>query len=134
MKTIEKSKMKYSHQRERILQLVKSTHLHPTADWIYEKLKPEIPNLSLGTVYRNLSLLKEMGQIRELTFQDDSAHYDGFTADHQHFICNQCRSIYDIQLQSVEKIGDELKSRLNVDILSIRTEFYGVCEKCKMVG
>lgn len=132
MGIVKTSKMKYSFQREQILNLIKSTKSHPTADWIYDKLKPEMPNLSLGTVYRNLSLLRDMGEIKEFNFNDQSAHYDGFVDDHQHFICNHCHSIYDLHIPGIEdKISNEVKSHINVEIEFMRTEFYGICEKCK---
>ncbi len=127
----EKPKKKYSRQRERIFEVVKSTHLHPTADWIYEKLRTEIPNLSLGTVYRNLALLRDMGMIKELTFNDSSARFDGFVDDHQHFICEICNKIYDIQIDMVPQLSKELQKKLNVEVKNIRAEFYGICEVCK---
>jgi len=127
----EKPKNKYSRQRERIFEVVKSTHLHPTADWIYEKLRSEIPNLSLGTVYRNLALLRDMGMIKELTFNDSSARFDGFVDDHQHFICEKCNKIYDIQIDMVPQLSKELQKKLNVEVKNIRAEFYGICEVCK---
>ena len=78
---------KRSKQRERILQTLRKTRSHPTAEWVFEKVREQLPKISLGTVYRNLSILKQQGKIRELDFGETSRRYDAFVDEHYHFIC-----------------------------------------------
>ena len=88
---------KYSRQREAIISFLKTRKDHPTAEVIYNNLRITYPNISLGTVYRNLNLLSENGTILKISLEDDSAHFDGFTHQHLHFFCNKCRSLKDIE-------------------------------------
>ena len=82
--------MNYSKQREALLRVLRSTRSHPTAYWVYEELRKEIPNISLGTVYRNLAKLAQNGDILKLDIISDKERFDGFTARHAHFVCNEC--------------------------------------------
>ena len=88
--------MRYSSQRDTVLKIVKAAHDHPTADTIYSRVRAELPKISLGTVYRNLSLLSDMGLITTLETLDKSIHYDGNTDSHSHFICERCSRIIDL--------------------------------------
>ena len=101
----------YSRKRQAIYDLMLSTQEHPSAEWIYTMLKPEFPDLSLGTVYRNLKLLEENGAIRAVTVISGSEHYDAIMTPHPHFICNLCGKIQDLpakfllpELTSVKRI------------------------------
>ena len=87
--------MRYSRQREALLTLLRSTKTHPDAEWLYTGLRKEYPNISLGTVYRNLRQLTEVGEILELCYGSTS-HFDGDISPHYHMICSCCRKIYDI--------------------------------------
>ncbi|MDR3336077.1 MAG: transcriptional repressor, partial [Treponema sp.] len=78
---------KHSKKREAILKIIRSTDSHPTARWVYERLKPEIPDLSLGTVYRNISLFRQEGKVVALGVVNGEEHYDGFTEPHPHGVC-----------------------------------------------
>jgi Fe2+ or Zn2+ uptake regulation protein len=94
---MEESKIfRYSQQREKILEFVKNTSVHPTADMVYEKLKAEIPSISLGTVYRNLQMLAEQGMINKLSTGSGADRFDGDTGSHTHFKCDNCGKIFDI--------------------------------------
>jgi Fur family transcriptional regulator, peroxide stress response regulator len=88
--------LKFSRQRAAILENVKGRKDHPTADMVYSSLKEAYPKISLGTVYRNLSLLSEMHEILRLHFGDGTEHYDGDISDHDHFICTRCSRIIDL--------------------------------------
>ena len=88
--------MRYSHQRELILNAVKRVKTHPTADMVYDSLRAENPSLSLGTVYRNLNLLALNGDITPIYTGDNKVHYDGDTKPHCHFVCKGCNKIIDI--------------------------------------
>ncbi len=85
-----------SKKRDAMLTLLRSTHCHPGADWVYQELRPQYPGLSLGTVYRNLNHLYERGLIRRVGTVNGQERYDGVVAPHSHFICNRCGAIVDL--------------------------------------
>ncbi|MBI3600601.1 MAG: transcriptional repressor, partial [Nitrospinae bacterium] len=93
MKTSNTLSRKYSMQREVILNILRSTKSHPTADWVYEQARRLIPGISLGTVYRNLKILKEDGTISELSFANTFCRYDGNAEPHYHFTCEKCKRV-----------------------------------------
>jgi len=119
-------------QRDLILKTLRSTTCHPTADWIYEKVKKEMPNISLGTVYRNLGMLKELGEIIELDYGSKHSRYDGNPQNHYHFVCVECEKVIDVKSCEVDKQLEKCVAIENdVEVLYHRTEFYGLCEDCK---
>ncbi len=119
----------YSRQREAILNVLRSTDTHPTANWIYEHVREVIPNISLGTVYRNLSALSAAGEILSINVGDGFEHFDGDIRPHAHLHCKCCDCITDARLDSdplteiAVKYGFE--PRLSVYVV------YGICQKCK---
>ena len=120
-----------SRQRNRILELLKDTDVHPTADWIYNKLKAEFPNLSLGTVYRNLNMLAEQGLIRKIDFGSTYDRYDANTDQHYHFVCEKCKKIIDLDMPADEKLNEKIKEKTGYRTYRHRIEFFGVCDKCE---
>ena len=126
--------LNYSRQREAIINFLKSRKDHPTADVVYMNIKEIYPNISKGTVYRNLNLLSETGQILKISLEDDSAHFDGFTHDHCHFFCNQCKCVFDIELpqSDMDNIRKMAALHFDGDIDSQVSIFYGTCKNCKM--
>lgn len=121
--------MNYSRQREAILDNLKSRRDHPTAEDIYDAVKTTCPNISLGTVYRNLSLLVEMGEILELSEGDGPHHYDGFTYGHNHFVCTHCGRIIDVDTTD-ELSGLLPKSKGIGRIESCVITYKGLCKDC----
>ena len=119
-------------QREKILSLLISSKSHPTADWVYRKLKTKFKNLSLGTVYRNLRILKEKGQIWELDFGTGLSRFDAVTHSHYHFICKACQNIYDIRIPPMKDLDDKVMQFTGFRILSHRLVFFGLCDICKL--
>ena len=99
----------YSRQREAIINVLRSTDTHPTAGWIYEKVREEIPNISLGTVYRNLSALSEAGEILSINVGDGYEHFDGDISPHLHLYCRECEKIFDQRLKSdyIQRVAKE---------------------------
>ena len=85
-----------SKQRNRILELLRSTDRHPTADWLYQQLKNEFPYLSLGTVYRNLGTLIEQGLVKKIHFGSTFDRFEAKTQPHYHLICESCGNIIDV--------------------------------------
>ena len=123
-------KLKHSNQRDIILNFLSTRTDHPTADFIYENVRKEIPNISLGTVYRNLSLLSETGQIQKINCDVKSDHYDPNTKNHYHFFCHQCSSVIDVDIPVTSILLDEARNSFEGQIDSHCVVFYGVCSKC----
>ena len=121
--------MRSSKQRDAILQVVKDACDHPTADVIYERVKEQFPNISLGTVYRNLAALCESGEILSINVGDGQEHYDGDNKTHLHLHCKTCGSINDLSLDfdPLSEMAEEtgFKPETSVYLLC------GTCKKCK---
>ena len=94
-----------SRQRERILELLKATDSHPTADWIYSKLREKISGLSLGTVYRNLNVLIEQGHIQKLPFCSTFDRFEAKIAPHYHLVCEKCGTVNDFEMPEYTDIN-----------------------------
>jgi Fur family peroxide stress response transcriptional regulator len=123
--------LKYSRQRESIANYLKTRTDHPTAEQVYLSVKNEFPNISLGTVYRNLSLLSEIGIIDKITCGDSSEHFDANTAPHNHFICNVCSSVSDLEMDDISFINTLAQKAFKGTVDGHVTYFYGICESCK---
>ncbi len=119
--------MRYSRQRELILENIKSRCDHPTADEIYLACRVLEPNLSLGTVYRNLKQLADEGVIVTLETEDKKIRYDGDILRHSHFICVKCGKIID--LFKPAKTPEEI-SELGLKVTGEKCIYYGRCNKC----
>lgn len=122
--------MKYSKQREMILNFIKENPVHPTADTIYETLKKDNPNLSLGTVYRNLGQLVEHGLIQKVSMPGFPDRYDGTLDDHYHFLCIECGHVSDIFVESLGQINPMIERETGVKILNSEMSFKGICKDC----
>lgn len=123
----EKPKMRNTTQRSAILDFLRSRRHHCSAVQIYDAVREKIPNISLGTVYRNLGQLLENGDIITVEAVDKCVYYDGFVENHAHFVCNHCKEIYDfpIEEESRRAIKD---AGFFVD--NERIVYYGLCSKC----
>lgn len=117
-------------QRGAILRVLRSTDTHPTADWVYQEVRKEMPNVSLGTIYRNLKTLVEMGEVRELNYGSGYTRYDGKAHDHYHFVCDECGRIEDLELECMEGLHRQVSEEVGGVVHSHRLEFYGVCSAC----
>lgn len=122
---------KYSRQREAIKEYLSLTKDHPTADTIYIDIRKTYPNISLGTVYRNLNLLVERGEVLKITGMDGSDRYDGNPQDHYHFLCNSCHRIIDIDMESIDHINETANMNFPGKIEGHVTYFFGKCHECK---
>ncbi len=120
--------MRSSKQRDAVWQVLKCSCDHPTADVIYERVKEQIPNISLGTVYRNLGQLKDEGLITIVESSDTKVHYEGNLSDHIHFLCKNCCEITDV-FCTPQVPADLLKLGLQVE--SQKTVYYGLCNACR---
>ncbi len=122
--------LKYSRQREAVRHFLMTRRDHPTADTVYTCLREEFPNISLGTVYRNLTLLADLGEIQRISSDGGAEHFDGDLTPHQHFICSHCHRIYDIRVDGMDSLLDDAQKAAPGRVESCRLNFYGVCEQC----
>lgn len=122
---------RYSKQREAIRSYLLSTKKHPTAETVYENIRESYPNISLGTVYRNLNFLVEHGEALRLNCGDGNDHFDGTPLPHHHFHCRSCGSIIDLKMDAIDHINLIAKAGFDGEIEGHTIFFYGICKKCK---
>ncbi|NLY51083.1 MAG: transcriptional repressor [Firmicutes bacterium] len=120
-----------TRQRRVVLEVLRSTKSHPTADWIYEEVRKRVPNVSLGTVYRNLNLLRDMGEIMELNFGSTYSRFDGNPEPHYHFSCMNCGRVLDVNIPVCTELEEKVRREHGWEVRSHRVEFYGLCSECK---
>lgn len=121
---------KYSRQRESIKTYLATHRNHPTAETIYFSIKEEYPNISLGTVYRNLALLEEDGEILKISMDTGPDRYEGRTEPHYHFFCTECGDVYDLKMESIDHINVIASHNFDGIITGNITHFYGKCPNC----
>lgn len=122
--------MRSSRQRDAVLEVLRTSCDHPTADVIFERVREKIPNISLGTVYRNLGQLKDEGIITVVESSDKKVHYERNLTEHIHFLCKKCNNITDIFCKSA--IPEELLN-MGFEIESQKTVYYGICKNCRII-
>jgi len=122
--------MKRSKQRDAILDVLCSTDTHPTADQIYDEVRKVMPNISHGTVYRNLNLLAENNEIIKIGVIGEQCRYDGRISPHNHFVCKCCGSVLDVNMDYDYSINEKAEQCISGDIEYHDLTFYGYCEKC----
>ena len=120
--------MKYSRKREAILQVVRATDIHPRADWIYAQVLKTVPNISLATVYRNLSQLVESEQLTAVR-DGNQVRYDRNLERHDHFNCHRCGTLYDIEVERQGVIGS-VETTYDFQVADVRIEVTGTCRAC----
>lgn len=123
--------MKYSLQRDLILKHVEESCDHPTADMVYERVRNELPNISLGTVYRNLNLLSEMGKIKKIIMPGSSDRFDKTLKSHSHIYCTNCNKVDDVMIDKINEIDDFVSNQTGYEIISHDIVFIGICNSCK---
>lgn len=121
--------LKYSRQRESIKQYLMGRHDHPTADMVYMGVREEFPHISLGTVYRNLSLLSDLGEI--IKFNTDGVdHFDADIMPHYHFVCRHCHCVLDMDVSPLEQVNAEANQTFGGMIEGHSILFHGLCPEC----
>lgn len=122
---------KHSKKRDALIDELCSRYDHPTAEDLYVALKKEIPNLSLGTVYRNLAALCAGNQVMKISV-DGADRYDGNAKEHVHFLCRECGKMTDV-FQKNENLpfNSELLNNISGKIESYSLILYGTCGECK---
>jgi len=122
---------KITPQRMAIVKILGKSNGHPSVEDIYDQIKKDFPTMSLATVYRNIVLIKSLGEILELGFPDGSNRYDGNKPyPHPHLICVKCKKIVDPDLESLDDMKNELAAETHFKILTHRLDFFGICSNC----
>ena len=125
------SQHKYSRQRESIIENLKQRKDHPTADMVYSDIRKVYPNVSLGTVYRNLSALTEENEILKLDVGDGTDHFDGCCLPHYHMLCTGCKKVIDINLPYEPELNKKAEDFDDIQVERHDLIFYGLCPECK---
>jgi Fur family peroxide stress response transcriptional regulator len=127
---------KHSKKRDAILEILRSTKTHPTAAWVYDRAKRAIPDLSLGTVYRNLSQFRDEGEVISVGVVDGEERFDGRLAPHPHLVCEKCGAVLDIDdedpsafKQYTQDYNIPIGADFTIDFR--KTVFYGKCKICR---
>jgi Fur family peroxide stress response transcriptional regulator len=119
-------------QRMAVLKLLAVSEGHPSVEQIHERMKADFPMTSLATIYKTVTLLKEMGEVLELGFSDDSNRYDGNKPyPHPHLICTKCKNIMDAEVATLSELRQEVARSTGYRIVSHRLDFFGICPQCQ---
>lgn len=123
--------IRYSKKREAILAAIRGTGCHPSAEWVYQQLRPLHPDLSLGTVYRNLEFFRERGLVQSVGVIRGQERFDGITVPHSHFICNCCGSILDLPgIRPEPGLEGTVSRQYGLAAERCELTFYGLCPAC----
>ena len=114
-----------------MLEWIRSTDTHPTAAQVHDALAGDIPNLSLGTVYRNLQVLVDQALVTPVAVSGGPARYDGNTEPHHHFVCDRCGSIADVEMPEPRGLRKRLRDRHHLEATRVSIDFHGVCRACE---
>ena len=124
--------LRLTPQRLAVLKILTGTKDHPSVEEIYARVKPDFPTTSLATVYKTLTLLKQMGEVMELVFGDGCSRYDGNNPyPHPHMICIKCKDIVDPDIESLSRLTQDVAQKTNFQILHHRLDFFGICPRCQ---
>jgi Fur family peroxide stress response transcriptional regulator len=118
-------------QREAILKALRDTRSHPTADQIYDEVRKDVPNISKGTVYRNLQVLQDDGAITELKLNDTLSRYEVKQESHYHFRCEKCGRVSDIDMPVDRELDRQVEKRTGLKVAYHQLEFRGLCKDCQ---
>jgi len=120
-----------TRQRETILKMLKGTYSHPTADQVYDEVRKDIPNISKGTVYRNLGVLQKMGLVSELDLSRSQIRFETKREAHYHFQCKLCGRVYDLEEPVDGSLDERVSRRTGFKVAGHQTEFRGLCKTCQ---
>ena len=120
-----------SIQRDTILRVVMNTTTHPGADWVYDQVRKELPNVSMGTVYRNLRSLSQAGDIRELDTPGNPSRFDGNSSHHYHFRCEICGRVFDLDETVDRTLERKVARKTGFEVKRHYLEFIGICSGCQ---
>lgn len=123
--------VKQSKQRSAILSFLQTRKDHPTAEVVYMNVKENFPSISLGTVYRNLTQLSDAGVIKRLSYGELGVdHFDYDTSEHQHFVCDECKGVSDLEMESLSFLNETANKNFAGKITGHTIYFHGICPEC----
>lgn len=123
--------IRYSKKREAILRAIQSTDTHPSAEWVYQTLKTEHPDLSLGTVYRNLVFLQEQGIIKSVGVVNGQERFDRIVTPHSHLVCTCCGAVVDLDGLALDwDLDQRVSNQYGCAVQRHELTFYGLCKNC----
>ena len=131
MEAVTTKKLRHSDVRDKIYEYLCGTKAHPSANMIYNDLKPSIPKLSLGTVYTNLKLFEDLGQVIRVANVNGFERYDADTSEHVHFVCDECGAVIDIMDADIKKAKKACQAG-QAKIKNIQIVLHGTCERCSV--
>ena len=115
-------------QKKLVLDIIENAHKHPTAEEVFFEARQQMPNIALGTVYRNLNSLVDEGFVRRITLSGTPDRFDKKKCDHDHLVCQKCGKLKDVFLNG---IADEIKINSGNEIISYELNAYYICDSCK---
>lgn len=123
--------VRYSKKREAVLSAIRGTDCHPSAEWIYQQLKPLHPDLSLGTVYRNLTFFQEHGLVQSVGVVQGQERFDAIVSPHSHFVCNCCGTVLDLPgIEPGADLDRAVSRQYGLAVQRHKLTFYGSCSSC----
>lgn len=122
--------LKHSKQRDCIQAFLTTRCDHPTAETVYLNIREEFPKISLATVYRNLSLLADIGEIQKISTGNGPDRFDAIAKPHNHFVCKECGAVIDLEMDSIAHINEIAGKSFNGRIDGHSIHFYGICPDC----
>lgn len=126
-----KPKQRFTPQRQFILDYLRGSITHPTADDIFHAVRKQLTSISFGTVYRNLDLLEKMGEISTIYYSKDHVRYDPIPGKHYHFICLNCDKVEDLIFAEIPDINKQVENTHPVKVRHHLLNFYGYCQNCQ---
>lgn len=123
--------LRMTRQRQVILEELRATDQHPSADDLFSRVKRKLPRISLGTVYRNLEILTELGEIQTIALAGSLKRFDGMSHNHYHLRCLHCDRLVDAPIEVVDSLERALQAKTEFRILSHQLEFVGICPVCQ---
>ncbi len=132
MKTLRKERhLRMTRQRQGILEELRKTDTHPSADEIFSRVRRHMPRISLGTVYRNLEILSELGEIQTIEMAGSLKRFDGIAENHYHIRCLICDRLVDAPLTVSAELENAVQAQTDFRICGHKLEFTGICPDCR---
>ena len=132
IKKLKELNFRVTPQRLAVVKILAKSQGHPSAENIFKQVKSNFPTTSLATIYKTINLLKEIGEVVELDFSEESNRYDGNKPyPHPHLICAKCKTVVDPDVASVADLSKELAKKTGYEIVSHRLDFFGICPRCQ---
>ena len=123
--------MNYSKQRDIILETLKENVVHPTAEYLYGILKEKDSAISLATLYRNLNQLAQKGIIKKIDGLENSSHFDHNTHEHYHFICDNCKKVFDVPFEVAPEVASKTEQKTGFKVKNYDIVIHGICSECQ---